>query len=166
VPDYRTLYDDKWIRAWDLGGKPWTGTIVKVEAGILEDARRGKKDRKPVVWFKGWSKPLALNRTNGKSVASMYGNRTEDWVGKKVTLVPAKTDFGAERNIDCIRIRPGRPTAKEDQPVPVVAPPPEELQAAPPPSEEEAPVCRDAKCGTCALCLEAADNERRAQEAS
>lgn len=162
MPDWRTMFDEKWIKAWDLGGKPWTGTITKVEAGVLENQREKRKDRKPIVWFKGWKKPLGLNKVNSKTIAAMFGNNTDDWVGKKVTLVPAKTSFGNEHDIDCIRIRPRTLAVKDDQPVPEVAPPADEAPAAPPPSED---VCDTGTCGTCGMCVDAATNERR-QEAS
>lgn len=154
MADYRTLFDEHWIKAWDLGGKPWTGTITKVEQGLLENARAKKKDRKPVVWFKGWSKPLALNKTNAKTIASMYGNEVNAWVGKKVTLYPTTTSFGNETGIDCIRIKPGVPSAKADQPVPNVPPPMDDTSA---PAETER--CETGTCGRCAMCIDAQAKE-------
>jgi hypothetical protein len=111
VPDYRTMFDNKWIKAWDLGGRDITVTIVRVEAGVLENAKAKKKDKAPILWFKGAKKPLGLNRTNAKTIAAMYGNSTEDWVDKAITIYPTRTTFGADE-VDCIRIRPRAPTAK------------------------------------------------------
>lgn len=125
MPDYRTMFDNKWVKAWDLGGKTITVTIVKVEAGVLENAKARKKDRAPIVWFKGAQKPLALNKTNAGAIAKMYGNETEKWIGKAITIYPTKTTFGPDE-VDCIRIKPGAPTGKaEDMPTPP-APPPDE----------------------------------------
>lgn len=118
MADYRTMFDSDWIRAWDLGGKDRVVTIVKVEAGELENHRAKKKDRKPVVWFKGAKKPLALNKTNAKTIASMYGTDTTSWVGKTIAIYPTKTQFGNEE-MDCIRVRPNVPKGKaEDMPNP------------------------------------------------
>lgn len=122
MPDYRTFFDNKWVKAWDLGGRDVTVTITKVEAGVLENAKARKKDRAPIVWFKGAKKPLALNRTNAKSVAAIYGNDTTEWVGKSITIYPTKTQFGSEE-VDCIRVRPGKPKGKaEDMPEPPPVP--------------------------------------------
>jgi hypothetical protein len=131
LPDYRTLFDNKWIKAWDLQGRDVTVTILRVEAGILENAKAKKKDRAPILWFKGAKKPLGLNRTNAKTVAAMYGNATEAWVGKAITLYPTRTTFGTEE-MDCIRIRPQPPTAK-----PVDMPNPEPPAEAPEESASE-----------------------------
>jgi hypothetical protein len=121
MPDYRTLFDEKWVKAWDLGGKERTVTIEKVVAGILEDPRKKTKDRKPIVWFKGAKKPLALNKTNSKTIANMYGNMTEGWIGKSVTLYPTTTQVGPDSGVDCIRIKPGVPKGKAE---PMPEPPP------------------------------------------
>lgn len=124
--DYRTMFDSEWVRAWDLGGKPCTVTITKVEAGVLENHRAKKKDKKPVVWFKGASKPLALNKTNAKTIAALYGNDTTAWLGKAITIYPTQTSFGNEQGIDCIRVKPEKPKGKgQDMPAP--PPPPAEV---------------------------------------
>lgn len=123
MADYRTMFDSEWVRSWDLGGKPRVVTIVKVEAGELQNQKARKKDKKPIVWFKGAKKPLALNKTNAKTIAALYGNDTTAWIGQPITIYPSKTSFGNEDNIDCIRIKPQKPTDKaEDMPNP--EPPP------------------------------------------
>jgi hypothetical protein len=124
MADYRTMFDSEWVRAWDLGGKAITVTIVRVEAGELQNAKARKKDRKPVVWFRGAQKPLALNKTNAKTIAALYGNDTRAWINQAVTIYPTRTQFGNEE-VDCIRIKPKRPAGKaQDMPNP--DPPPAE----------------------------------------
>lgn len=118
MPDWRSMFDNKWVKAWDLGGQERTVTIEKVEAGVLEDKKNDKKDKAPIVWFKGAKKPLALNRTNSKTIAAMFGNRTEDWIGKAITIYPTTTSFGRD-TVDCIRVKPSIPTRKaSDMPNP------------------------------------------------
>lgn len=125
MPDYRTMFDAKWVKAWDLGGKARVVTIEKVEPGFIEDKQKGKKDRLPIVWFKGAKKPLGFNKTNSKTVANMYGKNTEDWIGKSVTIYPTTCQVGADPNVDCIRIKPEPPKGKaEDMPAPPPIPPP------------------------------------------
>lgn len=107
MPDYRSMFDRDYIGSWDLGGKDVTVTIAKVEAKELV-SQGNRRSKKPVVFFDGKEKGLALNKTNAKAVAGMYGTKTEDWVGKRVTLYPTTTQFGHD-TVDCIRIRPTVP---------------------------------------------------------
>lgn len=109
MPDYRTLFDKEFLYAFHLGGREVTVEIVRVRGGEVTGTG-GKKNKKPLVYFRGKEKPLALNSTNAKTIASMYGNNTDDWIGKRVTLYPTTTNFGGE-TVDCIRIRPGAPRA-------------------------------------------------------
>lgn len=148
MSDYRAMFDDKWLKSWDLAGRDWTLIIRKVEAGTLEDARRNKKDRKPIVYFRGARKPLALNKTNAKTIAALYGNDTDAWVGKKVTLYASKTSFGNEQDIDCVRIRPKEPTGKGED-LPTRAPPIDHPDR-----------CDSGSCGVCSMCVDAAEAER------
>ena len=118
MPDWRTMFDYDWIKAWDLGGQERTVTITKVEPGLVEDRKakveRGKPakmDRLAIVWLKGWKKPLGLNKTNAAAIGKMYTNKTESWIGKRFTMYPTTTmAWGSES--DCIRIKPGVPEEK------------------------------------------------------
>lgn len=146
MPDYRSMYDSQWIKAWDLGGKDFTVTIEKVEPGEVKN-RDGKK-RIAVLWFRGAKKPFGCNVTNGKTIAAMYGKNTDAWVGKTITLYPTVTSVGGESGVDCIRIKPGIPKGKA-----VEMPNPE------PPASERLPnryaeKCESGNCGMCTMCLE------------
>jgi hypothetical protein len=113
VADYRTMFDDRWLRAWHLDGQDVTVTIEKVEAGVIENEKEKTSKRVPVLFFKGLrDKPLGLNKTNGKSVAGMYGKDTTRWVGKRLTLYPTTTEMNGETK-DCIRIRPEVPADEQ-----------------------------------------------------
>lgn len=112
MPHWKSMTDRDWLFAFDLQGKDVTLTIERVEAGNVSGTG-GKKTRKPVVHFKEGQnkKPLALAVTNCKTIAGMYGNDTDAWVGKRITLFPTTTTFGGE-TVECIRVRPNIPTAK------------------------------------------------------
>lgn len=108
VPDFRQLFDREYIGAFDLvdaKGKPIdaTVTIARVEAKTLTNQKG--KTLKPVIWFEGREKGFVANKTNCKTIAGMYGNRTEAWVGKRITLYPTTTSVGGE-TVECIRVRP------------------------------------------------------------
>lgn len=108
MPDYRALYDRDYICHFDLEGREVTVEIREVKAGELAVQGTSRKTKKPVVYFVGKEKGLALNKTNGKTIAALYGNRTEDWTGKKITMFATTTAFGGD-TVECIRIKPGIP---------------------------------------------------------
>lgn len=103
--NYLAMFDSDWLRHCDLDGQPRTVTITKVEAGEVRNV--SKKSRKPVVYFREFPKPLALNKTNGKAIATLYTGEVERWIGQKVELYPARTQFGGEE-VDCVRVRAAR----------------------------------------------------------
>lgn len=125
MPDYRSLFDNQWVKAWDLGDKPVTLTIERVEAGTIENRKAKKADRMPILWFKGAKKPFGCNRTNAKTIAGLYGTKTEAWIGKAITIYPTKTQFGNDE-VDCIRVKPQVPTGKASA-MPEPPPPPAEV---------------------------------------
>ena len=51
-----------------------------------------------------------------RTIATLYGNYTEDWVGKRVTLYATKTHSPAGET-DCIRVRPVTPKAGTKEPL-------------------------------------------------
>lgn len=108
---YKTMYDDSdMLFSHDLGGREVTVQIKRVYGGELI-GEKGRKSKKPFVEFVGKQKKLALNKSNGKTIARMYGTDTKEWEGKWLTLYPTTTEFGGE-TVDCIRIRPKVPTGK------------------------------------------------------
>lgn len=109
MPDYRRMYDDKeHLYAYDLPqGRDVVVVIDHCEAGEIA-GEKGRKSKKPMLVFKGEKKKLALNKTNGKTIAKLYGKDTENWAGKTIALYATTTDFGGE-TVDCIRVRPNVP---------------------------------------------------------
>lgn len=106
---WKSMMDRDFMFAFDLQGKDVTVTIDRVVAGELTGTS-GRKSKKPLCYFREGrdKKPLALNATNCKAIASLYGNDTDGWVGKRVTLYPTTTQMGGE-TVDCIRVRPSKP---------------------------------------------------------
>lgn len=95
------LYPGKFLKAADLKGKHVTVTISAVNLAELE-GDTGKM-AKGVISFQGKEKMMALNRTNGLCLRAMFGKKVQEWVGKRVTLLPTETKFGNEM-VDAIRI--------------------------------------------------------------
>lgn len=101
--DYRLLFPNDYIAAHDLRGKDVTKTIKGV---AVEELRLtgGGKEKKPVISFSDTKKRLVLNKTNAKSIASLHGNDTAGWIGKKIALFPTTTLFG-RNTVECVRVR-------------------------------------------------------------
>jgi hypothetical protein len=134
MPDVRSMFDKEFLYHFDLQNRDVTVTIGKVVAGSVTGTG-GKKNKKPVVYFKERpEKGLALNITNVRTVGGMYGFKSEDWIGKRITLYPTTTTFGAN-TVECIRIRPQVPGSKvATGSIPAHVDPP---QADPPPAGED-----------------------------
>ena len=110
--DYRSLYDKDYIGAWDLKDNDVNVTITKVIGGSLVGVG-GRKSRKPVIYMRGTEKGFAVNATNGKTIAALYGNHVEKWVGKKITLYKSMTrNPNGDGDVECIRVRPQAPAGK------------------------------------------------------
>lgn len=105
--DYRKFFDKEMLGAWDLPERDVVVTIASAGGGELTGVG-GRKTKKPIITFVGKEKKMAINATNGKAIAGMYGNFVQDWVGKRVTLYKTTTQMGGE-TMDCIRIRPQVP---------------------------------------------------------
>lgn len=107
MPHYKLMFPSKYVGAHDLKGDTTVEILsIKMDTLVLE---RGDKEDKPIVRFKGTKKALVLNKTNAKTIAKLYGNDTDNWIGKKVILFATTCQaFGAD--VECIRIRPHEPS--------------------------------------------------------
>lgn len=123
---WKRYFDNDYIGAWDLGAGDHAVVIERVEQGALQVPGTSQKERKPLVHFVGKKKPMVLNTTNAKAIAAMYGNNTDDWAGKPISIYATKTTFAGEE-VDCIRVRPTPPKPRPKKPEPAAAAPePEE----------------------------------------
>jgi len=98
---WKKLHNPDYLGAYSLDDTTLVVEIKKVEKRQIPGAD-GKKDDAVVAELVG-QKPMILNATNMKTIASLYGNYIEDWVGKKVTLFVATVKaFGT--TTDALRI--------------------------------------------------------------
>ena len=95
------LFPSKYLKASDLAGHEVELTIKGI---TVEDV--GDGDERPVVSFADTRKGIVLNRTNANSIAKQYGEETDAWLGKAITIYPAETEFKGE-TVACIRVRAG-----------------------------------------------------------
>lgn len=111
MPDYRKMFDSEYLANWDLEDDT-TVEISKVVAGEVGGQHGETKSKRPVIYFKSARKGMVLNKTNGKIIAGMYGNLTEKWIGKSITLFVTQCEAFGE-TVDCIRVRPTVPKREE-----------------------------------------------------
>lgn len=110
MPHWKSMMDEKdFLFEFDLQGRDIIVTIDRVTAGEIA-GEQGRKTKKPIASFVGKKKKLALNATNCKTIAALYGNDTASWSGKAITLYPTTTTFGGQ-TVPCIRVRPTAPSA-------------------------------------------------------
>jgi hypothetical protein len=93
-----------------LQGKSQLVTIEKVELHEFEKGKRGsgdkgKKVKKPVLFFAGKSLPLGLTaRVNIETMIDLHGRDTDKWTGKQIKLTPTTCLSFGNPNTPCIRI--------------------------------------------------------------
>lgn len=105
--DITKCYPNKFLATADLD----EDTAVTIEEVSLEELD-GKK--KPVVWFREYKKGMVLNKTNANTIVGLYGNETEDWVGRRIVLRPTETEFKGEMKA-CIRVSLRAPRDQSDE---------------------------------------------------
>ncbi len=104
------------LKAPDLQGS-------KIELQISDAGthtfNQGTKEEKTqiVLSFDGKDKKLGLNVTNAKTLAELFGNETDGWIGKKIKIFPTTTDFAGE-TVACIRIEQPQPAEAEFDSIP------------------------------------------------
>lgn len=121
---WQALFDNKYLRWFDLNGQPSLCEIVSVQARVELTLPGGAKARKPVVTLKQIQghienakddngrdlpiiKPLVLNATNAGAIADMHGQKPSAWKGKQVVLFESTTKVKG-KDSQCIRIRPSK----------------------------------------------------------
>ncbi len=97
------VFDSKYLSAADLGGyeggKEYTLAIASVEKGEFDNGN------KFIIAFQNAKKALVANKTNTQRIAKLYGDETDAWVGKEITLYVDMADFQG-RAVEAIRVRP------------------------------------------------------------
>ena len=103
--DINEFFGGNYLKCADLKGREHTVVIESIIAKEFPSVDGKPPRRKPVISFKGAQKTLVCNSTNGAAIAFLYGPKMREWIGKKITLFPSTTQFGAGMT-DCIRVKP------------------------------------------------------------
>lgn len=102
------LYPPRFMKAEDFEeGETRILTIKNVE---LEELGQGKnKQEKPILSFREPdTKEMVLNKTNAATIAKLYGDDTDDWIGKKIELYTMDVESFGEM-VGAIRIKTKAP---------------------------------------------------------
>lgn len=84
--------------------------VVTIEDVTMERVGQGADARdKLVVAFQETDKTLVLNKTNATTISKLYGDETDAWPGKRITLYCTYVQFQADMVLS-IRVRPKVPT--------------------------------------------------------
>jgi hypothetical protein len=109
----RELYPSKYLKADDVDeqGGEVAGIIKGVRLEEMQDNEGAKEDR-PVLFFSNLPKGMVLNRTNADRIAAVFGDESEEWRGKVVTLYTEQvTAFGKTTNAIRLRVAKPKPNA-------------------------------------------------------
>ncbi|HEX8836771.1 MAG TPA: hypothetical protein VF748_07540 [Candidatus Acidoferrum sp.] len=117
-------FPSNYLKASDLGNQHWTLTIDDIRQEELQ-SNDGRKQKKPVLYFRRTKKGLVLNVTNSRTIEHSYGDEMDDWIGRDITLFVREVEARGE-TVNAIRVRvpqPGQSTVPAHlQPRPETAP--------------------------------------------
>ena len=94
------MFPSPWLKADDVGD----GIRLTVK-GVIQELVGKEQELKPVIHWQEDSKPLILNRTNGKDIAKIHGDDTEDWAGKEINLIHKIVEVAGE-TYQAVRVEP------------------------------------------------------------
>lgn len=105
------LFPGRFIKAGEMHGKPVTLTIERI---YLEELEKEDGTTKPqaIVIFREIKREWALNRTNASALRAMWGDDTDAWLGKRVTLFPEPDTSGLSESGVAIRVKGSPDIAK------------------------------------------------------
>lgn len=103
------LFPSKYLKAQVdvIEGENVTATIAAVTIDEFEN--NGKKEHKPVLELEEFDKPMVCNKTNSGTIGAMYGDDTDDWVGKKITLMSMEVKGPNATLVDSIVVSKRKP---------------------------------------------------------
>lgn len=111
-------FPSKYLKAGDLPEGKIIG--VTIEDVTMEELGQGAdKQKKLIISFIGKEKTFVCNKTNANTITRLYGDDTDEWIGKAIGIYSTEVQFGAEM-VDSIRVSTKVPKAA----APVVTPEP------------------------------------------
>lgn len=95
MPLVSQVYQSRWLKAEDLHGKSVRVKIANVEVESVRQ-RDGDVTPKIAVSFVGARKVLLCNATQARTLAGLFGDNTDDWIEKEISIGPERLANGKE----------------------------------------------------------------------
>jgi hypothetical protein len=108
------VFPARFVKSEDFEkGEERTLTVKNVERE--EIGQDEAKEIKPIIYFREKdAKPFVCNKTNWLTIAELWGEDSDDWIGKGITLYVTKVpSFG--KMVDGIRVVETRPVVARAQ---------------------------------------------------
>ena len=94
---WKTYFPTRFIDETDLPKERTSPPICKVAFEDLQIPGSGSKEPKLIIYFEGDGKSLVCNKTNAHTIAKLWGNDRDQWIGKKLAIYfDPSVRFGAE----------------------------------------------------------------------
>lgn len=92
-------FPSNYIKSEDLKGRDVTVVIASATIEMIG------KERKLVLTLQGHDKGMICNKTNAGRLAYLYGEETDNWVGKEFILTSEFVEFQG-KTVKGLRVRP------------------------------------------------------------
>lgn len=101
-------FPSNYLKSSDLQGREVNVVIAGAEMETLGN------DRKLVLTFQGKKKSMVCNKTNAGRIAYLYGDETDDWVGKEIILYSEMVEYQG-RTVEGLRVKAPKKRAAPSQ---------------------------------------------------
>ena len=103
------VFPSKYLKAADLD----EDVELTIRSVVLEELKsEDGSEQKPICYFEEGERGLLLNKTNWNALAQQFGDESDAWAGKTVTLTVMDVQF-KDKMVPALRIKiPSSPTGK------------------------------------------------------
>ncbi len=119
MPNINTMMPSKFLKKGDVDEKGSIATIKAIDTDNV--GTDDKPEKKWVMHFDEFDKPLVLNKTNLRRAATIFkSEETDDWIGKKINLFfDPFVEFAGEMK-GGLRLKPAEsdPQEESENPIP------------------------------------------------
>ena len=91
-------FPSNYLKSADLQGREVAVVIAGAEMEMLGN------ERKLVLTFQGKKKGMVCNKTNAGRIAHLYGEDTDEWIGREIILYSEMVEYQG-RTVDGLRVK-------------------------------------------------------------
>lgn len=108
------MFPSDWLKGEEIKGKQIRAVISEAKLEEMPDG-----GFKPVLRFRNSKKGLVLNKTNGDTIAQVYGEDSDAWIGQTIVLYfdPNVTYAGKRTGGIRVSLADAQPTQPAPKPV-------------------------------------------------